>query len=184
MHTCSLHKSGAKLRAAHLYFKPFVEDIAVRMARILTLITALGLALLFTGCATTPPLDKRKQERYAAYTGLSQEMRAMVDMGQVAIGMPMDAVYIAWGPPSQTGTAQSSDGQTTTTWIYTGTAWQEYRYWSHRYHPYGYGRYGHAYYPMPSLEFDYIPRSYVSAEVVFENGVVKSWRTFSQPPTR
>ncbi len=120
----------------------------------------------------------RKQERYSAYTSLSPEMRALVDQSQIKVGMPMDAVYVAWGKPSQVATGQSSNGMTTTTWIYTGTAWHEHRYWNYRHHYYGSGRYA---YPQPSLDYEYVPSSYVAAEVVFEDGVVKSWRNITQP---
>jgi|ERR1051325_311631 hypothetical protein len=136
----------------------------------------LIVALLFAGCATST-VAKRKQERPSVYESLSPEDRALVDQGQIKVGMPMDAVYIAWGRPSQISTGQSSDGNKITTWIYHGTTWQEYRYWNYRSYPY-HGRY---IYPSPTLDYDYIPRSYVAAEVVFEDGVVKSWRNLTQP---
>ncbi len=103
-------------------------------------------------------------------------MRALVDQSQIKVGMPMDAVYIAWGKPSQVATGQSSSGTTTTTWIYTGTTWHEHRYWNYRYNYHG--RYSN---PQPYLDYDYVPSSYVAAEVIFEDGVVKSWRNITQP---
>src|SRR5262245_16535517 len=59
--------------------------------------TALGLlaALLFSGCATST-IETRKHERYAAYAELPAEQKAAADTGQLKVGMPMDAVYIAW----------------------------------------------------------------------------------------
>jgi len=137
----------------------------------------LLLAALAAGCATNT-LEKRKQERSSAYDSLSPEARELVDKGQIKIGMLMDAVYIAWGRPSQIITGQSSDGTALTTWVYHGTTWQEHRYWN--YHHYRRGR--HGYYTTPILDYDYVPQSYVVAEVVFENGVVKSWRNTTQPP--
>lgn len=136
----------------------------------------LVLALFVAGCVTST-IDKRKQERYSAYASLSPEMRALVDKGQIKVGMPMDSVYIALGKPSQVITSESTTG-TGTTWIYTGTAWQEHRFWNYRYSPRG--RY-YAY-PEPYLDYDYVPHSYPVAEVVFENGVVKSWRHITPPP--
>ena len=128
------------------------------------------------GCATST-VEKRKAERAPAYAELSPEMRALVDRGQVNVGMPMVAVYIAWGKPSQVATGQNSNGKPIVTWVYTGTTWREHRYWNYRY---GYGnRYG---YPEPYLDYDYLPSSYVAAEVVFEDDLVKSWRNISQPP--
>lgn len=135
----------------------------------------LLLALLATGCATST-IEKRREERASTYTALTPEQRALVDQGQIKVGMTADAVYIAWGKPSQIATGQTSDGKNITTWVYHGTTWQEYRYWNYHYYPHG--RYA---YPTPTLDYDYIPRSYVAAEVVFENGVVKSWKNLTQP---
>ncbi len=134
----------------------------------------LVLILFVGGCATST-VDKRKQERASAYSSLAPEMRALVDQGQIQVGMPMEAVYIAWGKPSQIATGQSSSGKSATTWVYSGTTWREYRYWNYRH---SYGRYG---YPEAYLDYDYIPSSYVAAEVVFEDGVVTSWRNITQP---
>jgi hypothetical protein len=53
---------------------------------------------------------------------------------------------------------------------------EEYRHWSYRYSHYG-GRC----FTEPFLDHDYYPRSYVKAEVVFENGAVKEWRRLPQP---
>ena len=102
-------------------------------------------------------------------------MRSLVDQGQVQIGMPMDAVYISWGKPSQVATGQSPTGKMATTWVYHGTSWREYRYWNYRHYGGGYS------YPEAYLDYDYIPSSYVAAEVVFEDGVVKTWRNISHP---
>jgi len=139
---------------------------------------ALVLLVLFVaGCATNT-VETRKRERPAAYDALTPEMKTLVDMGQIKVGMPMDAVYIAWGKPTQVSTGQSPDGKNITTWIYSGTAWQEYRYWSYRH--YYYGRHG-AGYAAPTIDYDYIPYSYTAAEVTFQDGVVKSWRNLSPP---
>lgn len=142
----------------------------------------LGMAALLAfsaGCASTRnTIDTRKQERYAGYSNLSPEFRALVDAGKIKVGMPMDAVYIAWGKPSQIVGAENAQGAQTT-WLYEGTQLQEYRYWS-----YGppYGR--HRYYGGPTLESDYFPTGYTQAEVHFQDGVVKEWRTFPAPPIR
>ena len=137
--------------------------------------TCLLLAGLFlTGCATST-VEKRKQERYGPYSALPQETRGLVDQGKIKVGMSMDAVYIAWGKPSQMLNGESSRG-VTTTWLYHGAYVEEYRRWSYRYSHYG-GRC----YPEPFLDHDYYPRSYVKAEVVFEAGVVKEWRSLPQP---
>jgi hypothetical protein len=142
------------------------------------LLPFLLLFLLVSGCATST-VQTRSREQAAAYAALSPDMRAKVDRSEIAVGMPMDAVYIAWGKPTQISTAQASDGKNIVTWIYSGTTWQEYRYWNTRY--YGHGRHGYGY-ATPTLDYDYIPQSYVAAEVVFEDGIVKNWRNITPPP--
>ena len=134
----------------------------------------LIFALLVCGCKTTN-VQTRKQERGATYSELSSDFKTLVDQGRIKIGMPMDAVYIAWGKPSQVIEGESAQGRTTT-WLYHGTTWDEYRYWGYRPWSYSYWGWG-SYWESPMLEREYIPRSYVAAEVVFENGVVKSWRS-------
>lgn len=135
-----------------------------------------GLAiLLVTGCKTST-VQSRKQERASAYQELGAEMRQLVDNGQIAVGMPMEGVYIAWGKPDQILRGESPTGRTVV-WIYHGTVMQEYRFWNYRH--YGYGR---GFYPEPYLDIDYLPRDYTRAEVVFEDGKVKSWRTLARPP--
>jgi hypothetical protein len=136
----------------------------------------LGLStLLLAGCATST-VETRKQERYAAYSALPPETRQIVDQGHIKVGLPMDAVYIAWGPPSQEIHGESSEGPLTT-WRYFGTTMEEYRFWN--YHTYIRGR---RVYSAPSLDFDYYPRSYLQAEVSFVNGLVKNWHTAGSPP--
>jgi hypothetical protein len=123
--------------------------------------------LLLVGCASHNTIQTRKQERAAAYSSLSPEAKALVDQGQIKVGMPMDAVYIAWGPPAEILRSENEAGAATV-WIYRGGYLEETRYWAGwRHHPY--------------LEHDYQPRTYVSAEIAFVNGVVKSWRTLPQP---
>lgn len=135
----------------------------------------LVAVVLLSGCATSN-VQTRKKERATVYSSLSPEFQALVDQGRIKTGMPMEAVYIAWGKPSQILSGEGPNGVTTTTWLYTGTALEEYRYWGYR--PYYSGRRS---FSGPSLEHDYYPRGYVSAEVNFEGGVVKAWRTLPQP---
>ena len=137
---------------------------------------SLLLALVFlTGCASST-IETRKQERSDAYSALPDESRSLVDQGRIKVGMSPDAVFIAWGKPSQILRGESSKGATTT-WLYQGNYLEENRHWSYRYSHYG-GRC----YSEPFMDHDYYPRSYVKAEVVFENGAVKEWRHLPQPP--
>src|SRR2546423_13768132 len=127
------------------------------IARILAL---LVVGLLVSGCKTTN-VQTRKQERATAYAELSPDFKALVDQGRIKIGMPMDAVYIAWGKPSQVVEGETAQGRTTT-WLYHGTTYDEVRYWGYR--PWTYYRW-EPYWESPTLERDYIPRDYVRAEV-------------------
>ncbi len=138
---------------------PFIQRLNI--AKYSPIILLVGL--LLAGCATTQTVESRKQERYAAYQALSPELKAAVDQGQVKSGMSMDAVYIAWGKPSQVVSGGNAAGETTT-WIYQGGYVQETRFW-------GYSR----------LHYAYTPLTYVRAQVIFVNGLAKEWQTFPEP---
>ena len=126
------------------------------------LILLLLAVLVVSGCATST-VESRKKERAGAYASLTAEMKAAVDQGRIKVGIPMDAVYIAWGPPAQVLEHEDPNGASTV-WLYEGGFMEENRFW--------YGR---------RLSYDYQPRTYVRAEVVFVNGSVASWRTLPQP---
>jgi len=119
------------------------------------------------GCATTSTIQSREQQRAAAYTAFPANIKALVNEGRIAAGMTPDAVYIAWGGPDQVLQSGNQHGEFTT-WIYRGAFLEETRYWIGR--------------RFPHSQYDYEPRAYVSAEIVFANGVVQSWRTFARPP--
>lgn len=126
----------------------------------------LLLVLLLAGCATGNPIESRKKEHAAVYNSLSPEFKTLVDQGRIGVGMTTDAVQISWGSPDQVLQNGSKDG-VFTTWVYRGSFLEDTRYWGGRRYPY--------------LGHDYQPRTYVSAEIVFANGVIKSWRTLPQP---
>src|SRR5881394_1186861 len=88
----------------------------------------LVLLVVLSGCATAPKLEKRREERSAAYSSLSPEFRALVDQGRIKVGMPMDAVYIAWGKPSQVVSGESTEGPVVT-WLYHETYYEYYPYY-------------------------------------------------------
>ena len=131
-------------------------------------------SLMFNGCATST-IQSRRQERLASYRALSAEDRRAVDAGQIEIGMPVDAVYIAWGKPSQIVAGEPSEGVTVTR-LYIRTHPKEQNFWSDydRWHDSGY-------YTAPNAAHDSHPRSYVRAEVSFVGGVVKEWNSLSRP---
>jgi hypothetical protein len=141
--------------------KPQIRALDLR--RIQSICKCLCCCLVVAGCATSSTLESRKQERAAVYTALPPPQKALVDQGKIQTGMSSDAVYLAWGPPSQVLEQETAQGHITV-WLYHGQAVEEYRYWIGRH-----------------LETDYYPRNYISAEVIFQNGAVTSWRTLPKP---
>jgi Prokaryotic membrane lipoprotein lipid attachment site len=133
------------------------------MKRIIPLLVSV---LLLAGCATSNTIQSREKERAAAYASFSPEIKALVTQGRIAVGMPPAAVYIAWGRPAQVLQSGGPKG-VYTTWVYNGAFLEETRYW--------------AGWRFPHPVYDYQPRSYVRAEVIFANGVVQSWHTLPQP---
>ena len=131
-------------------------------------------SLALTGCATST-IESRRQKQLAAYNALSLEYRLAADAGQVEIGMPMDAVYIAWGKPSQIVPCDPAQG-VTVAWLYRGTYREEQNFWSDydRWHDSGY-------YTAPYATHDAHSHSYVRAEVRFAGGVVKEWHSLPGP---
>jgi deoxyinosine 3'endonuclease (endonuclease V) len=139
----------------------------------------LGLIVLVcaVGCATKSTVQTRKQERAAAYADLPVEQRQLVDQGQIQVGMNEDAVYIAWGKPAEVLRAGDAAGETVT-WLYHGTTSDEYVFW--RYHEVP--RPGGGRYLTRHLDRDINVRDYVSAELVFREGLLASWRMLPKPP--
>ncbi len=133
--------------------------------------TALGL----TACATST-IETRKQERMSAYAQLVPEERALVDTGEIRIGMSADAVYISWGQPSEVLESEDETGRSQI-WRYAGSWMQESRYWAYREVGSGPDLYLERY-----LMSDYQPRDYVRAEIIFQEGRVNRWRTLPRPP--
>lgn len=124
----------------------------------------LVLVSLLAGCATSS-IESRRRERASGYATLNPGFKALVDQGQIRRGMPPDAVYIAWGKPAQVLQQEDEQGPLTI-WLYYGGWLEETRYWPRT-----------ARQPVS----DFQSRTYVSAEVVFSNGVVSSWRTLPKP---
>lgn len=142
----------------------------------------LGAALLWlAGCATPAATDpkliaKRRAERATAYAALSEEYRTQVDLGQIKVGMNEDAVYIAWGPPAQALRSGDASGERVT-WLFHNSTADEYLSWRYREVP----RKDGTVFLERFLERDYNYRDYVSAELVFMNGQLQSWRMLPKP---
>jgi outer membrane protein assembly factor BamE (lipoprotein component of BamABCDE complex) len=157
------------------------DDVAtstlMNMKPFLSILLA-ATTMFLAGCATST-VESRRTERMAAYNSLPEDQRALVDLGQVRVGMNQDAVYIAWGAPQQK--TQAEDGQgLSETWVYSSSTLDTYNYWTFRERT---DRQGRTYLDRV-LETDSQINSYVSAEITFADGKVKSWRTFPTPPSR
>lgn len=137
----------------------------------------LLVAMLLAGCAAPPSLEQRRTERAAAYGALSAEDKALVDAGQIRIGMPEDAVFIAWGQPDEVTDSEDQQGRQRQ-WIYRGFYFKENRYWTFREAPSLAGQRGVF---ERYLQTDLDSRSYISAQITFKDGKVISWRTLPKP---
>lgn len=103
-----------------------------------TLICALSAGLLLASCAPSTP-QYRIQKEPQKFEALTPKHRELVEKGQITRGMPRDAVYLAWGKPSQVFQG-SKKGRSAERWDYAGTrAVPAYGY----YGAYGYGPYRH-----------------------------------------
>jgi hypothetical protein len=141
----------------------------------LTALSSFCLALMLAGCATSNTPEKRRAERASAYAALPADQRALVDSGQIKVGMSMDAVYIAWGKPAQELQSENERGAVTT-WLYEGGWMKESRYWAYRQTGTGADLYLERY-----LINDYQPRTYVRAQLRFVDGKLKEWQTLPRP---
>ena len=138
------------------------------------LLFALFAGLVLAGCATST-IESRRQERLTAYQGLPPELKTLVDKGQIKVGMSQDAVYIAWGPPSDVLQSETAEGALTT-WHFHSAWMQETRFWTYREVTKENTTFLERY-----LERDYNPRDYMKAEITFADGEVKQWRTLPRP---
>jgi outer membrane protein assembly factor BamE (lipoprotein component of BamABCDE complex) len=130
------------------------------------------------GCTTKSTVLTRKKERAGIYAGLAADDQALIDQGQIKVGMSPDAVYIAWGTPAQVLESDAGDGHVTT-WLYQGNTTDEYLFWNFREVP----RRDGTVFLDRFLDRTYDFRSYVSAELIFRDGRLASWRTLPKPPS-
>ncbi|HTG45307.1 MAG TPA: hypothetical protein VK633_12320, partial [Verrucomicrobiae bacterium] len=133
--------------------------------------------LLLPGCATPSSIETRRTEKSAAYQSLTPEDQALVDQGQIKIGMSADAVYIAWGQPAEVLESEDQQQGHITSWRYYGSWMQESRYWAYRETQRG----GSDIFLERYLVSDYQPRDYVRSEINFKEAKVISWRTLPRP---
>ena len=142
-------------------------------------IAAFFVGLLAVSCAPSNPQARIRQSP-AKFEALSAKHRSLVERGEITTGMSPDAVYLAWGTPSNTFQGSKS-GRATERWDYSGSTpvhvsgFYGAYYGVGPYGPYGRpGRYGYsglAYGVGP--DFAYVP--YHIASVWFINQKVDSW---------
>lgn len=140
-----------------------------------------GAVLLLASCASSAPTDpkqvaRRRTEKAAAYGQLTPEQQAVVDQGQIRVGLPEDAVYIAWGRPAQVLRSGDASGESVT-WLYEGTTTDDYLSWNYR----EVIRKDGTTYLDRFLDRDINIRTYVSAELTFREGKLAAWRMLPKP---
>jgi hypothetical protein len=96
---------------------------------------AIASIFILTGCTTT---ETRIAERSEAFHRLSPADQTLVTQGRIREGLSQDAVYIAWGPPSERVPGRNR-GAIVETWIYYATAAGDYPGPFYYGAPYGYG---------------------------------------------
>ena len=166
------------------------------ISRALTL-SVVASAIILAGCSTT---DTRISDHPEMFNSLSPSDQALVKEGKIRVGMPQNAVWLAWGAPEQKAMG-AMRGRETETWMYvTYTSAYPYGYpYPGPYYGYGYGFgfvgaarfHGHhrfLFYGDPFYDpfyYSYIPPSvaYPYKTVTFANGRVMSFQ-YLVPPYR
>ena len=124
--------------------------------------------LFLCNCSST--IQSRIDENPKMFNSLSGSQKSAVYNGRILKGMPMDAVYLAWGKPD--GIKEGNiNGKNVEKWRYSSNMPvmnQNIIYGGHHYYHSDY--YGPFY---NSTSIGYIP--YTSAIVQFENRKVTSW---------
>jgi hypothetical protein len=140
-----------------------------------SLLAAISAGLLLASCVPSTP-QARIERNPGKFAALGAKHQSLVQQGQIARGMPPDAVYLAWGAPSRSFQGYK-DGKNTERWDYAGSrpVYTTGFYGSYGYGPYGYrGRYGYSGFGFGmGPEVAYIP--YRVASVWFVNSRVESW---------
>lgn len=142
------------------------------MKKLIPAASAVFVAVFAVSCAPQTPAY-RISERPQVFERLSEKQKQLVIHGEIAKGMGMDAVALAWGSPSDE-VEGLRDGKRMERWDYNGTKpvvthsfFGGYGYGA--YGPYRYSGLGGGFGP----EVTYVP--YRKSSVWFINGRVNEW---------
>ena len=132
---------------------------------------AIATATLLLSSCSTP--QTRISENPNLYQSLSPKDQALVNQGQIRMGMSRSAVWLAWGSPDRKIVGNMGGG-TTETWLYI--------YYATYYPPYGpWGYFGAPFYDP--FYYSYIPSiSYPAKVVTFARGRVVSYQYVASQP--
>lgn len=98
--------------------EPEIRTLDMGRTRATTIVIAAALVLLLSACGTPQSRIDRSPALFAA---LPADQQALVRDGQIAIGMPEDAVRLALGAPDRVSRLTDADG-VTTIWRYVASA--------------------------------------------------------------
>lgn len=138
------------------------------MKRLFPCLVAALLAAFVAGCSTP---QTRSQEKAAAFAALPARFQKAALKGEIAEGMPPDAVYVALGRPARVTTGVQK-GVPQERWVYTEIESQRIPVW--RDVPVRAANGG--YVMAQRYESINIDRLRASFEVIFEKGKVVGWR--------
>lgn len=144
------------------------------------------VAMLVTSCASNNTPQKRIERNPQQFMSLSPKDRELVTNGAIREGMNKEAVFLAWGLPSQTSVGRSG-GREIEQWTYqsqrpvrvmtTGFGMgMGYGYGMGGYGPWGYGYPGYGWGPTFGMGSDIVYVPYTSGVVSFRNGRVSEWK--------
>lgn len=138
------------------------------------LVFPVFLLLLANGC-TTSTIESRRELYKEDYAALSPEHQALVDQGQVRVGMSEEAVRIAWGDPHQVLRGEDELGPNET-WQYHSVTLEPRNAWAYS-----------TFWPMdgpPILTRQWVtnwePQYHETAEVIFRKKKVSEWHTLTR----
>ena len=135
-------------------------------------VTLSVLAQMIAGCQSSG-VAQRRVERTGAYQSMDAAMRNLVNQGKVQNGMDTNAVFIAWGPPTDAFTVDIPGGQRLI-WTYE----KEWVYEGKRFLPRGSDEYGR---PIYAIERWRRPITYAARSATFADGKVIQWKRYDPP---